>query len=60
MISLAASCHTANPITVSTAATSNRSITGAKMARSRVVTIWAVNAPRFSVWNRWVSAAWRL
>ena len=59
VIDPAASCQMPMPITSSTAAVSSRSMNGPNVARSRVATICAANAPRFSVWKRLVSDACR-
>ena len=59
VISPDASCQIPMPTTSSTAAVSSRSMNGPNVARSRVATICAAKAPRFSVWNRRVSAACR-
>ena len=54
-----ASCQMPIAITSSTAAVCSRSMKGPNVARSRVATICAAKAPRFSVWKRAVSDAWR-
>ena len=59
VIDPAASCQMPIPITSSTAAVSSRSMNGPNVARSRVATICAAKAPRFSVWKRLVSDACR-